>query len=1274
MKSNKIYYDIIPKFPAKNFLDLIILNINKVEYFLKIKHSEKSSVIQKYYLKTETETDYLNTAKNLNTSNILLFLRNDITYYLKLKKFNETNLKFITTKTELEDFFRDNGFQNSTVDLFYDRLKTRILKYDKKENGKNLPYSTIIKNDYTKFILMMRTDYFVILPHNTSIFTPNDLYFYTLPKQTECPHYSPHTITCFYNENIDGVKITSIRHLGEIMKDDIVKKEIWINRLENLKMAIYAYFKNNFNIDDTDKIFIYVRYPEYNTQSLKFYADYYGDHMAGNNQFYYMSTLIYLDDIIENIELSIKKEKDILFIKDYSYFTNNVNNSEQDKIWLNNKKSKKDIKEKSNIIIEKSNIITEKTKSDYHKKSFLYGGNPIPLDISKLGEYIWYFIEIKINSSPGYGYDDIIYYGKKDNKNYCLEFKFKKQDIIDLENFYNLFENYYIGYFDFEIILKEECIEKKIILYQKIKYDDEFKKNIQIKYNDDNITNNNTDINTNIISILLFNNIVPNTFKNFLKVIMENPLFENFNQEKCLDLLKLTLITKNNISKLKYSFELLNSDIKINNFTNNIDEETCKIILLLDNNSNYKFNLDPTHDKIFDRVESYNNYFFNLFTKILDEKNIIEYVGWFLPNNIFTFKNNITDVSDEDKIYLEDIHNKIHNCIIEYYKDIGIEILPENIILFYHNPSLVSGLHIRILVIKDLNKFLFQKEFLYTIQTRYIYSWNVISLLKLEIEYFKNYRFTIYPYKVENKKIQEITPIENKITSRIPINSIGGGLDIKDNFKKWIIIYINIKKINNIYKIKNFFIDFEIKIKDKNIQNINNYNKFIQYRLIMKDTYGNMFRQKLIKYFNIDIGNILLIKLLSLFNNNINNKNILFIGAPWTIKYSNNINNVNIFYIADNKNFNNFNIKYEKTYFDMIHITNNLDVITKPNTICEFFVKNISSLIWAFSHITVDGIICILIREISTSINKDLLLLLSQFSDIYISIDYTFSDPTGLPIQIIIKNIKNNKILIEYLTKISNFECKQELSFLNIKNNEEQIKIFDNTILKISNIAFKKIFDYMKIFEKDKYNTNYPNISKENEEYYLIKSTILFLIQYLYIESPKENDYYNLYELMKKTKTKRILQVGMNNGNWSVFILAFFKFLYHESDELYKLISIDPNQIIEYKNMGIDNLKNLNLGKYHKLVDDYSYIYMQKSIDKNKKYDIIFINEWITYDYTITDIFNSLKLLNTGGYLIIDGILNKSYLKIIEYIDNVYKHFIKINMGNINIAIYSKIE
>jgi hypothetical protein len=1309
----QFYYDSIPKYLPYDYINAILSNINSVEYFVKVKKKSKTSSVKDYYLKNETEDDYVKTLIDVNSTNILSFLKNDIEYYLKLKNFNSSDLNYINNKIALEAFFNKNNISKPTIDIFIDRLKKPILRFDRNQNGEKLSYSSIIKNDYTNIILMSRTDYFVLLPNNISIMTPNDLYLSTLPKNSTLPNYTLFSLNCIYNENINGVKISSIRHLGEIMKGDNNKKTEWIIRLNELQQAVYAYFKNNFNIDDYDKIFIYARYPEYKTQSLNFYAMYYGDFIKYNNMFYYMYSRIYLDDIIEEIRLSIQTGVDILAVKDYSFFTNNTIKKEEEE----------EEEEEEDETINKKNkdwLIDKKNKN----KLLTIGGDSLPLniDISKnndklqLIDYNWFFVEIKINSNAGYGFNDIIIYGKKSGKYYSLTIKLKKENIDNLENFYNLFANYYIGYFEFELILKEsvECRDLIIITYNKSKYDDNYIINIlKPKYDQDNRINIINDISE--ISKLLFYGIVPNTFSIFLKYITNNELFFNFNtkiengetvndKNKCLELLKLTLITKNNISELKYFFEFNNADIKIDNFTDNDNEETCKIVLLLDNKSYQKFDLDPTYDKIFDTVESYNNYFFNLFTKVLDQKNIIEYVGWFLPNNKFSFKNNITEVSDTDIEYLQDIRNSLPKCIIKYYKKLGIKILPENIILFFHMPSLIIGLHVRILIIKDLNKFLFQKQYLYSTKIRYMYFWNVISLLKLNIEYFKNYKFIIYPYNptmlkentsimpemiLDKKMLKENTSImpemildkkmlkENTsiITDQINIPIMTGGLNIKNNFKKWILQYINIKKIINIYKINNFFIDFEIKISYKNIININNYNKFIQYRLIMKDTLGNIFRNKLIKFFNINIGNFIIIKFLSLFKKNIKNNNILFIGSPWII--NNDIYNCNIFYISDNKNFNNFNTKYEKTYFDIIHIINTLDIITKPNTICEFYLKNITSLIWAIPRTTDDGIIIILVREISTSINRDLLLLLSQFSDLYIYVDYTLADPTGLSIQIIIKNIKNKNVLINYLEEISKFECKQELSFLNIKNNQEQIKIFDNTILKISNNAFQKIFDYMKTYEIDKYNTNYPNISKENEELYLIKSTILFLIQKLYIENSNEDDYYTVFELIKNTKTKKILQIGMDNGIWSVFILTFFKFLYYESDELYKLISIDPYQIIEYKNIGIDNLKKLNLLKYHKLVDDYSFIYMQKLIDKEKFYDIIFINEWITYDYALTDVFISLKILNINGYLIIDGILNPDILKIISFIDKNYKNFKKINIdhtNNTNIVIYLKIE
>ena len=83
---------------------------------------------------------------------------------------------------------------------------------------------------------------------------------------------------------------------------------------------------------------------------------------------------------------------------------------------------------------------------------------------------------------------------------------------------------------------------------------------------------------------------------------------------------------------------------------------------------------------------------------------------------------------------------------------------------------------------------------------------------------------------------------------------------------------------------------------------------------------------------------------------------------------------------------------------------------------------------------------------------------------------------------------------------------------------------------------------------------------------------------------------------------------------------------------------------------------------------------MEKKIKEKKNYDIIFINEYNIYDYTSIDIYNSFKLLNINGYLIIEGILNQKMNKILISIEKNYKNLEKINMSIKNIAIYNKIK
>ena len=1323
-------YDIGPKFPASDFLKLVLSKEDKMEYLIKEKKKIIDGITDEYYFINETLEEFEKINKTIKPKNhILSFIENDIRYYLKLKQFDSSVL-YINTTQGLRDFFnsfrKDQGFETkilNIIDMLFRKIRT--LDFDKDKSGIKLLYSTIIKNDYTNIILMLRTEHFIILPHNLNIFTPNDLFLLKKPKlvNQKLPNYTLFALTCFYNDKIDGIEITSIRHLGKIIKEHPNPEKYmndWIIRLENLRTTIHAYYKYNFNIDDTDKIFIYVKYPEYKIQTLKFYTIYDGDFMSCKNMEYFLSRFIYLDDILDYIKLSKNSGKNILYEKNYIYSTNRII------------KNNKNVSSTNTIVplIPDISISDKSPDTSYGTMDLLNTINPLiikqqyPIDIeniqtstdiiissnptciplkinicrdltnisyykNKLSEYDWYFIEIRMNFIIGYGKDDVIFYGKYKGKYYSLEIKFKKHIIIS--DIVNLFANYYIGYFEFELVLNRCSDEKKIIEYTKTRYDTKFKQLLNNLYYD-----------RVVVSSLLYDGEIPEFFDKQVRDGIElvqktHSKFPQFKNNYSLKLLKLYLIlnteNENNENDIECIYDSdpkkLNT-CKMGNISDTSKKYISRMIFILDYTSpDYRFNMITTNtmSSVINNIDYY-EYFKILFKNVFETKNIIEFVGWFLYNDSFTFKKNINDLKDENCAYIINMHRYIKIAFYKYFNEkLKINIPKNNIVLYYHRRSSYYGLHVRILIIKDFNKYLINRETNFVTTNKEYYSDEVENLLNLKINIFQDWEFCLYnvgnkQYVSKMSEIQDIpfikpiqpimsnTIIAKEIESDItPINMncalIGGNKNFKNNFKSWTTIYLNIKNICKLYDFKKIIIDFTIEKKIKKIYNTEKYNKLTKYKYIMINSLGSKLRKTHIDIFNIDNVNDLLSMVFLILKKKTNS--VLFIGKnPSTNDY---------FTISDNNKFNDFDQKYINNKYDIIIINHDIQKYITGYVVCQYYNKIIVSLIWSIEHISDNHIIVITFRDMVAPINRDLLLLLSQFSDITIRINYTIADPTGHPIKVIITNIKNKNILIEYLKEISTFECNLDLSFIKVnKVIKGSIEEFDNSINNICDFLFKRMFSYMQTYEIDKYKTNYPNISKENEELYLIKSLILFLIQDLYIENVKEDDYYIVFELMKKTKTKRILQVGMDNGIWSVFILTFFKFLYFKSDELYKLISVDPNQIIEYKNIGIDNLKNFNLLKYHKLVDDYSIIYMKKLIDKNKTYDIIFINEWITYDYTLEDLFNSLKLLNIGGYLIIDGILKKNNLKIIEYIDNVYKSLIKINMNSKNIAIYSKTE
>jgi len=232
----------------------------------------------------------------------------------------------------------------------------------------------------------------------------------------------------------------------------------------------------------------------------------------------------------------------------------------------------------------------------------------------------------------------------------------------------------------------------------------------------------------------------------------------------------------------------------------------------------------------------------------------------------------------------------------------------------------------------------------------------------------------------------------------------------------------------------------------------------------------------------------------------------------------------------------------------------------------------------------------------------------------------------------------------------------------------------------IRSIASKDFELYFKIVDKlflNQYiqfqyaqNNTDINYDFEKQLYENLKLTSVAIEENTNINSsikPVEGNF--LYNLINEYKLKKCLEVGMAYGISSMYILLGLKKL--KKDDI-KLDSIDPFQETQWNNFGVKLVKKIKMDKYHKLYEDKSYIVLPKLLEKKNEYDLIFIDGWHTFDYTLLDFFYANLLLRKGGIIVIDDAYHQGVNKCLKYLDSNYKNYKRIKSPS-TVGAYEKI-
>jgi len=250
------------------------------------------------------------------------------------------------------------------------------------------------------------------------------------------------------------------------------------------------------------------------------------------------------------------------------------------------------------------------------------------------------------------------------------------------------------------------------------------------------------------------------------------------------------------------------------------------------------------------------------------------------------------------------------------------------------------------------------------------------------------------------------------------------------------------------------------------------------------------------------------------------------------------------------------------------------------------------------------------------------------------------------------------------LTNLSHHMLDSSKTYLNIMKSIEK-KDFETYFQIMDKLFLNQYIEFQ-------YTQNNDNVDYDFEKqlYEKLKLTSVSIEENTNINSSIKLEEGNfLYNIINEYKLKRCLEVGMAYGISSMYILLGLKKL--KKDDI-KLDSIDPFQETQWNNFGVKLIKKIKMEKYHKLYEDKSYIILPKLLEKKNEYDLIFIDGWHTFDYTLLDFFYANLLLRKGGIIVIDDAYHQGVNKCLRYLDSNYKNYKRIKSPS-TIGAYEKI-
>ncbi len=136
-----------------------------------------------------------------------------------------------------------------------------------------------------------------------------------------------------------------------------------------------------------------------------------------------------------------------------------------------------------------------------------------------------------------------------------------------------------------------------------------------------------------------------------------------------------------------------------------------------------------------------------------------------------------------------------------------------------------------------------------------------------------------------------------------------------------------------------------------------------------------------------------------------------------------------------------------------------------------------------------------------------------------------------------------------------------------------------------------------------------------------------------------------LYELVANTQATEVLEVGMGNGTSSVVMLSALPATGG------RLTSIDPFQTSNFSGAGQEMIRSAGHAPRHRLIEKPDYLALPELLASGEKFDLVLVDGYHSFDYTLLDIFYADLLLRPEGVLAVHDSSWPAVLKALRFLE-----------------------